>query len=211
MTNGTMLQGFSWYLPADGSHWCRIAEQAPDFAYQGITAVWLPPAYKAEKGAEDVGYGVYDTVDLSAWHAGAAIGYDYRDVFSARVSYETAPNDYDKSYYEWRDRAKHVVNANLSVRPIRPLLVTLDWEFRGGRRTYYLHSTESDGVLGSIVTPYSESLGCVSNLSLGASYTVTDRLTIFLNGQNLLNRRPDLIGFRPAQGTTAMIGASLKF
>lgn len=157
------------------------------------------------------GYGVYDTVDLSAWHAGAAIGYDYRDVFSARVSYETAPNDYDKSYYEWRDRAKHVVNANLSVRPIRPLLVTLDWEFRGGRRTYYLHSTESDGVLGSIVTPYSESLGCVSNLSLGASYTVTDRLTIFLNGQNLLNRRPDLIGFRPAQGTTAMIGASLKF
>lgn len=52
--NGTILQGFSWYLPADGSHWRRIAEQAPDFAYQGITAVWLPPAYKAEKGAEDV-------------------------------------------------------------------------------------------------------------------------------------------------------------
>ena len=55
MTNGTMLQGFSWYLPADGSHWRRIAEQAPDFAYQGITAVWLPPAYKAEKGGEGRG------------------------------------------------------------------------------------------------------------------------------------------------------------
>ena len=45
MNNGTTLQGFSWYLPADGSHWRRIAEQAPDFAYQGITVVWLPPAY----------------------------------------------------------------------------------------------------------------------------------------------------------------------
>lgn len=59
--NGSILQGFSWYLPADGSHWKRLAEQAPDFAYEGITAVWMPPAYKAEKGAEDVGYGVYDT------------------------------------------------------------------------------------------------------------------------------------------------------
>jgi len=30
----------------------------------GITAVWLPPAYKGAAGLEDVGYGVYDTYDL---------------------------------------------------------------------------------------------------------------------------------------------------
>ena len=62
--NETILQGFSWYLPADGSHWRRLAEQAPTFAYEGITAVWMPPAYKGEKGVQDVGYGVYDTYDM---------------------------------------------------------------------------------------------------------------------------------------------------
>lgn len=62
--NGTMLQGFSWYLDADGRHWRRIAEDARLFADTGITAVWLPPAYKGMNGASDVGYGVYDTYDL---------------------------------------------------------------------------------------------------------------------------------------------------
>lgn len=62
--NGTMLQGFSWYLDADGRHWRRLAEDAQLFADNGITAVWLPPAYKGMAGANDVGYGVYDTYDL---------------------------------------------------------------------------------------------------------------------------------------------------
>lgn len=62
--NGTMLQGFSWYLDADGGHWRRLAEDAQLFADNGITAVWLPPAYKGIAGANDVGYGVYDTYDL---------------------------------------------------------------------------------------------------------------------------------------------------
>ena len=66
--NGTMLQGFSWYLPADGSHWKRLEEQAATFAYEGITAVWLPPAFKGEKGPQDVGYGVYDTYDLGEFN-----------------------------------------------------------------------------------------------------------------------------------------------
>lgn len=158
------------------------------------------------------GEGVYDCLDLSAWHVGAAIGYDYRNLFSARLSYETAPNDYDKSYYEWRDRAKHVVNAELKLRPVKPLLVTLGWEFRAGRRAYHLFETSvGDGAIGPVYTPSAESLGCISDLSLGAGYEATDALTIFVSGQNLLNRRATLIGFRPQQGTTAMIGASLKF
>ena len=62
--NGMMLQGFSWYLPADGQHWRRMAERAPELATRGFTAIWLPPAYKGQAGAADVGYGVYDLWDL---------------------------------------------------------------------------------------------------------------------------------------------------
>ena len=62
--NGTMLQGFSWHLPADGKHWERLRKNAKAFAAVGITSIWLPPAYKGQAGKDDVGYGVYDTYDL---------------------------------------------------------------------------------------------------------------------------------------------------
>lgn len=62
--NGMMLQGFSWYLPADGQHWRRLAHLAPRLLELGYTSVWMPPAYKGQAGEEDVGYGVYDLWDL---------------------------------------------------------------------------------------------------------------------------------------------------
>ncbi|MGI0487089.1 alpha-amylase [Pantanalinema rosaneae CENA516] len=63
-TNGTMMQYFHWYTPADGSHWEDIAAKASELADAGFTAIWLPPAYKGSGGANDVGYGVYDLFDL---------------------------------------------------------------------------------------------------------------------------------------------------
>lgn len=62
--NGTLMQWFHWYIPSDGDHWNRLKQQAQDLAAAGITALWLPPAYKANGGGYDVGYGVYDIFDL---------------------------------------------------------------------------------------------------------------------------------------------------
>lgn len=158
------------------------------------------------------GFGVFDSADLSAWHAGAAVGYDYRDIFSLRASYETAPNDYDHSFYEWRDRAKHVFNAEIAVRPISPLRLTLDWQFRGGRRAYrFVGLTQGNGVLGTFYSPEPYSLGCMSDLTLGADYSFTDRFSVYARGENLLNRRYRHIGLRNSQGIHALVGATLKF
>lgn len=62
--NGVMMQYFHWYTPADGNLWKQLAENAENLAEAGITAVWLPPAYKGAAGGYDVGYGVYDLFDL---------------------------------------------------------------------------------------------------------------------------------------------------
>jgi len=61
--NGTMLQ-FLLVSAPDGDHWNRLAASAQRFSAEGITSVWLPPAYKGQAGANDVGYGVYDLYDL---------------------------------------------------------------------------------------------------------------------------------------------------
>jgi alpha-amylase len=64
MKNGTMIQFFHWYTPADGSLWKHTKEEAPRLAKLGLTAAWLPPAFKAAGGGYSVGYDVYDLYDL---------------------------------------------------------------------------------------------------------------------------------------------------
>ncbi len=62
--NGIMMQCFEWYLDCKQNFWNELKTKAKELADNGITAVWLPPAYKGINGAEEVGYGVYDVYDL---------------------------------------------------------------------------------------------------------------------------------------------------
>jgi len=65
--NGTMMQYFEWYLPNDGLHWDRLKNDALNLKNRGITAVWIPPAYKGTT-QNDVGYGAYDLYDLGEFN-----------------------------------------------------------------------------------------------------------------------------------------------
>ena len=64
MANGTLIQFFHWYTPADGSLWNHLKDQADYLASLGITAVWLPPAHKGVDGPKASGYDSYDLYDL---------------------------------------------------------------------------------------------------------------------------------------------------
>jgi alpha-amylase len=77
MTNGVMMQFFHWYNPADGTLWKELEDKAQDLANVGITALWLPPAYKGSVGGLDVGYGVYDLFDLGEFDQKGSIRTKY--------------------------------------------------------------------------------------------------------------------------------------
>lgn len=62
-TNETMLQGFEWYVPADGAHWRRLEGVIPSLARLGVTKMWIPPACKAA-ARDGNGYDLYDLWDL---------------------------------------------------------------------------------------------------------------------------------------------------
>lgn len=85
--NGTIMQYFHWYVPADGTHWDTLTTQATELAQAGFTALWLPPAYKASGGAYDVGYGAYDLFDLGEFDQKGSVRTKYgtRDQFLASV------------------------------------------------------------------------------------------------------------------------------
>ncbi len=64
MRNGTMLQYFHWYIPADGKFWNQAGSQAEQLSALGFDSLWLPPAYKGTSGKNSNGYDVYDLFDL---------------------------------------------------------------------------------------------------------------------------------------------------
>ena len=86
--NGVMMQYFNWYTAADGTLWNQVTNNAQDLADAGITALWLPPAYKGASGGLDVGYGVYDMYDLGEFNQKGSVRTKYgtKDQYLAAVN-----------------------------------------------------------------------------------------------------------------------------
>jgi len=149
------------------------------------------------------GTNLWHAADIKGWRSGATLSHHSRWIKSLEVSYDYAPNDGDKGYYLWRDRARHVVDAKLTVSPIGPLDVTVGFEGRWNRGIYACPSSPvGSGRL---------SLGRSDNLSVGGLYRFNDRLSFFARGENLLNTKSYLLYDIPAQGITGLLGATYKF
>lgn len=62
--NGVMMQYFHWYINDQMKLWKKLENDAKHLHDIGISAIWMPPAYKGAGGKNDTGYGVYDMYDL---------------------------------------------------------------------------------------------------------------------------------------------------
>ncbi len=83
--NGTIMQYFHWYCAEDGSLWNQVKQEASALAAAGITALWLPPAYKGTS-AKDVGYSTYDLFDLGEFDQKGTV----RTKYGTRAELEAA-------------------------------------------------------------------------------------------------------------------------
>ena len=77
MGNGVMMQYFEWYLDNKKHLWTTLKDDAKHLKDIGITAVWMPPAFKGISGMDDVGYGVYDIYDLGEFYQQGTIRTKY--------------------------------------------------------------------------------------------------------------------------------------
>lgn len=77
MKQGVFMQYFEWYLPSKPHLFQKIIDDAKHLHEIGITALWLPPAYKGMAGNQDVGYGVYDLYDLGEFDQKGSISTKY--------------------------------------------------------------------------------------------------------------------------------------
>ena len=75
--NGMIIQSFEWYLQTNQDFWNKISNKAQELSKLGVTAIWLPPAYKGIGGKDEVGYGVYDLYDLGEFNQKGTIKTKY--------------------------------------------------------------------------------------------------------------------------------------
>lgn len=57
--NGIIMQYFEWYMDCNQNLWNDISEKADKLSNLGITALWLPPAYKGLQGKDEYGCNFY--------------------------------------------------------------------------------------------------------------------------------------------------------
>lgn len=81
------MQYFEWRLPNDGNLWNQLREEAFRLRDAGITAVWIPPAYKADE-QQDEGYATYDLYDLGEFNQKGTVRTKYgtKDELKAAIA-----------------------------------------------------------------------------------------------------------------------------
>lgn len=77
MQNGVMMQYFEWFTDNHPHLWLKLKKDAQHLNNIGISAIWMPPAFKAIGGIHDVGYGVYDIYDLGEFNQKGTIRTKY--------------------------------------------------------------------------------------------------------------------------------------
>ncbi|MFD1416371.1 alpha-amylase [Oceanobacillus jeddahense] len=74
--NHTIIQFFEWHVEADGLHWDRLKELAPELKRKGIDSVWIPPVTKGIS-LENTGYAPYDLYDLGEFNQKGTVSTKY--------------------------------------------------------------------------------------------------------------------------------------
>lgn len=146
--------------------------------------------------------------DIKGWKASLAVGAAYKELGEVEAHVDVAPQTYDEGWYLWRDRARYVAGVDLTVHPLKPLDVNVGWELRARRAILDSHFTLLPEPR---ATNSCLDLGNISNISLGATYRLTPQLSLFATFDNILSRKPLMIGGIPYDGFSGLIGAGYKF
>ena len=154
----------------------------------------------------------YMNIKARGAYFGGELAYKYRSLIEAKASFLYTPVDEEVDLNEWYkgysfdglDGANLDAKFNLRVTPIRPLAIDLGLHYRSGRS--YLEPKDN-----SYTKLIYQDMDDIINLHVGASYRFDKVLTLWVKGNNLLNRKWDYMAGMGAQGISFLGGVSLVF
>ena len=221
----------SLYRPLDGDFGFRLGsfggfEASADIAFRvslnertgGWYTAFLSPSATAPAmfgGAYDgampaLSDMLYDNMaHLFGFSVGLHLAYDAGPLFRISAEGRYQPQDGEYGYFNGFDRPQWTLRAEAETNPWKRLKFKLALDCRGARAIYA--GAETD-------IPYSESrnleayaLPDLISLDFGASYGVTDRTAVWVQADNLLNRRNLLLPGCPTPGISLAAGVSIGF
>lgn len=150
--------------------------------------------------------GAFLNTNLSGWRAGAALSYTWREYIKARASFDILPHSYNSGFADAYDRAKTVTKVQLSGKPLESLELRASYELRTGRRYYTIPV-----LAGHNLEPEATSMRNRSELNVGATFNVSDAVSLSLDAENLLCRRVRQLPWLPGQALHGLLSVEVKF
>lgn len=136
--------------------------------------------------------------------------------FRGALSYQ--PQNGKKGYFNGYDRPRWLAEVALSVMPVEPLTLTVDYRYRGVRTiycNYYDPSPELGGVSinGSSLRPVAVGMRLpdLTLLGAGATWRFTPDFSVSLRGDNLLGRHDAILPGLPSEGVCVTAGFQWLF
>lgn len=151
-------------------------------------------------------YGVvFRGEDLRSWRAKVDLNWAFRSWLALRAGYQaTLGSNRDQTWIDCYDRARHIISAAVTVRPIAPLSIDLSYSLRLDRSMGYIPDSSGESV-------FDDNLGNESLLDLGVTYRVSAPFSVFLRGENLLDCRSRIVTDIPREGISGLVGITWKF
>jgi hypothetical protein len=172
-------------------------------------AIFFIPPFYTNENMDFTSYSTALRTDASLLHAGAALQYAWRNQvdFSLKGVYNqwTVKSDgrsyasYDTGITSMKPYGLPEVelNAGLTVKPLAPMALTLDYYLGAGRYMLVLNREER--------------MKDLHDLNFRASWNFNDTFGAYLKLNNLLFQNQERIYGYPMQGFNAMVGINLNF
>ncbi|GAB2501262.1 TonB-dependent receptor [Algoriphagus taiwanensis] len=148
---------------------------------------------------------VYDEKSTVA-NLNAELGFKFSDTYTLGTRLDLFQYDLSIQQEAWH-RPIWTFSVNNQIKPIEKLLIQANLNFMGGIKA------RGDATLLTIFPPEYEvvSLKTIADLQLKADFKITDRISVFAEGNNLTNGKNMRWLNYPVRGVQLIGGASLKF
>ncbi|MBD5356348.1 MAG: hypothetical protein HDR88_04995 [Bacteroides sp.] len=165
-------------------------------------------------GSERMQYSLNtDGINLHGYSVGGNIMYEPSSSLRFKAEGNWQPQKGKKGFFNGYDRPRVTARLEASVKPIEPLRITLGYDYRGVRNIYTTSAIYAapGGVSSGDNEPVFHSLRLpdLTLFNVSASWSVSPSFSVWLQGDNLLNRHDAVLPCLPTQGVVVTGGMSI--
>lgn len=148
------------------------------------------------------------TVNLSGYTLELGLQYAFGNMVELGFKGSYTPQDKEDGVFNGFDRPRWVLDAKAAVRPVRKLRIEVGYVYRGVRNCYSWAEQKLPGIQPDLIA---FRLPDITDLNAKVTYSLLDNLDIYCRGENLLNRRVDILPGLQSEGLVVSGGLYFEF